>query len=115
MTLNVLLAPYVGEGGTSANYAGMYVYENAEDVGVNCWIAELELGFNSDPASFEVSVTEGSTYYFVVSTFAAPQNIAYDLSITELLCGAPSNINVTSVTFSSADISWDVGQAVSWE
>ena len=115
MTLNVLLAPYVGEGGTSANYAGMYVYENAEDVGVNCWIAELELGFSSDPDTFEVSVTEGSTYYFVVSTFAAPQNIAYDLSITELLCGSPSNINVTNVTSAGADVSWDAGQAVSWE
>jgi hypothetical protein len=115
MSLNVNLAPSIGEGGTSANYAGMYVYENAEDVGVSCWIASLELGFSSDPASFEVSVTEGSTYYFVISTFAAPQNIAYDLSITELLCGAPFNINVTNVTAVGADVSWDAGAAVSWE
>jgi hypothetical protein len=115
MTLNVNLAPSIGEGGTSANYAGMYVYENAEDVGVNCWIAELELGFSSDPASFEVSVTEGSTYYFVISTWAAPQNIAYDLSITELLCGAPANLTLSNVTSTGADVSWDAGEAVSWE
>ena len=115
MSLNVNLAPSIGEGGTSANYAGMYVYENAEDVGVSCWIASLELGFSSDPASFEVSVTEGSTYYFVISTYAAPQNIAYDLSITELLCGAPFNINASNVTAVGADVSWDAGEAVSWE
>jgi len=115
MSLNVNLAPSIGEGGTSANYAGMYVYENAEDVGVSCWIAELELGFSSDPASFELSVTEGSTYYFVISTWAAPQNVAYDLSITELLCGTPTNLAVSNVTAVSADISWDAGEAVSWE
>ena len=115
MTLNVSLNPNVGEGQTTATYAGMYVYENAEDVGVNCWIAELELGFSSDPASFEVSVTEGSTYYFVISTWAAPQNIAYDLSITELLCGAPANLTVSNLTSTGADVSWDAGEAVSWE
>jgi hypothetical protein len=115
MTLNVYLAPSIGEGGTSANYAGMYVYENAEDVGVNCWIAELELGFSSEPASFELSVTEGSTYYFVVSTWAVPQNVAYDLSITELLCGSITNVAITNVTSAGADVSWDAGEAVSWE
>jgi hypothetical protein len=115
MSLNVNLAPSIGEGGTSANYAGMYVYENAEDVGVNCWIAELELGFSSDPASFELSVTEGSTYYFVISTWATPQNIAYDLSITELLCATPTNLTVTNVTSAGVDVTWDAGEAVSWE
>ena len=108
MTLNVSLDP-------SDTYAGMYVYENAEDVGVNCWIASLTLGFSSEPASFELSVTEGSTYYFVISTYAAPQNIAYDLSITELLCGTPTNLAVSNVTAVSADVSWDAGEAVSWE
>ena len=115
MSLNVNLAPSIGETQTSANYAGMYVYENAEDVGVNCWIADLELGFSSEPASFELSVTEGSTYYFVISTWAAPQNVAYDLSITELLCGTPTNLAVSNVTAVSADVSWDAGEAVSWE
>jgi len=115
MSLNVNLAPSIGETQTSANYAGMYVYENAEDVGVNCWIADLELGFSSEPASFELSVTEGSTYYFVISTWAAPQNVAYDLSITELLCGTPTNLTVSNVTAVSADVSWDAGEAASWE
>ena len=98
MTLNVSLNPNVGEGQTSATYAGMYVYENAEDVGVSCWIASLELGFSSELASLELSVTEGSTYYFVIATWPAPQNVAYDLSITELLCGTPTNLTVLNVT-----------------
>jgi hypothetical protein len=115
MTLNVTLAPSIGEGGTSANYAGMYVYENAEDIGINCWIANMQLGFSSDITSIEVNVTEGSTYYFVISTWAAPQNIAYDLSISELLCGTPTSLNVSNVTSAGADVSWDAGEAVSWE
>ena len=115
MSLNVNLAPSIGEDQTSANYAGMYVYENAEDIGINCWIAELELGNSSDPVSFELSVTEGSTYYFVISTFAAPQNVAYDLNITELLCSTPTNLAVSNVTSVSADVSWDAGEAVTWE
>ena len=108
MTLNVSLDP-------SDTYAGMYVYENAEDVGVNCWIASLEFGSSSEVSTFELNVTEGSTYYFVISTFAAPQNTAYDLSITELLCGTPTNLAVSNVTTVSADVSWDAGEAVSWE
>ena len=115
MTLNVSLNPNVGEGQTSATYAGMYVYENAEDVGVSCWIASLELGFSSELASLELSVTEGSTYYFVIATWPAPQNVAYDLSITELLCGTPTNLTVLNVTSVGADVSWDAGEAVSWE
>ena len=115
MTLNVSLNPNVGEGQTSATYAGMYVYENAEDVGVSCWIASLELGFSSELASLELSVTEGSTYYFVIATWPAPQNVAYDLSITELLCGTPTNLTVSNVTSVGADVSWDAGEAVSWE
>ena len=108
MTLNVSLDP-------SDTYAGMYVYENAEDVGVNCWIASLEFGSSSEVSTFELNVTEGSTYYFVISTFAAPQNTAYDLSITELLCGTPTNLAVSNVTTVSADVSWDAGEAASWE
>ena len=41
MTLNVSFNPNRRRS-TSATYAGMYVYENAEDVGVSCWIASLE-------------------------------------------------------------------------
>ena len=115
MTLNVTLAPSVGQGQLNATFAGMYVYENAEDIGINCWIAGMQLGSSSDATSIEVNVTEGSTYYFVISTNTAPQNVAYDLSITELLCSTPTNLIVTNVTSFSADVSWDAGEAVSWE
>ena len=108
MTLNVSLSP-------EDNYAGVYVYANANDIGVNCWIAELQLGFSMETAAFELAVTEGSTYYFVISSWASPQNIAYGLSITELLCGTPTNLAVSNVTSVSADVSWDAGEAVSWE
>ena len=112
MNLDINLTP-------TAYYAGIFVYENAEDVGVNCWIATKNIG-GSMPASFslELSVIEGSTYYFVVSGSTTPPNYPYDLSITELLCSAPTNLTVTDVTFAGADVSWDAGdagEAVSWE
>ncbi|MDB4134007.1 T9SS type A sorting domain-containing protein [Flavobacteriaceae bacterium] len=112
MNLDINLTP-------TANYAAIFVYENAEDVGVNCWIATKNIG-GSNPASFslELSVIEGSTYYFVVSGSTTPPNFPYDLSITELLCSAPTNLTVTDVTTAGADISWDAGdagEAVSWE
>ena len=66
-------------------------------------------------SSFELTVITGQTYYFVISTWPTPQNVAYDLSITELLCGTPTNLTVSNVTSAGADVSWDAAEAASWE
>ena len=107
MTLNVSFTP-------EGTWSGIYVYANAEDVGVNCWIVN-STSSSATASAFELPVVSGSTYYFVISTWPTPQNVAYDLSITELLCGTPVDLAVTNVTSVSADVSWDAGEAVSWE
>ena len=66
-------------------------------------------------SSFELAVVTGQTYYFVISTYPSPQNVAYSLNITELLCATPTNLTAAEITASSVDISWDVSDAASWE
>jgi hypothetical protein len=66
-------------------------------------------------SSFELAVVTGQTYYFVISTYPSPQNVAYSLNISELLCATPTNLTASDVTASNVDISWDVNDAASWE
>ena len=106
-TLNVAFTP-------EATWSGIYVFANPEDIGVNCWIVS-STNSAAIASSFELTVVTGQTYYFVISTFPNPQNVAYNLSITELLCGTPTNLTVSNVTSVGADVSWDAGEAVSWE
>ena len=98
----------------SDTYAGIYMYDSCDSIGVQCYAGAAN-GSSSDILSFEANVSSGSTYYFVISTFASPQSTAYDLIISELLCAAPTGINVTDVTSNTAGVAWDQGDAVSWE
>ena len=98
----------------SDTYAGIYMYDSCDSIGVQCYAGAAN-GSSSDILSFEANVSSGSTYYFVISTWASPQSTAYDLIISELLCAAPTGINVTDVTSNTAGVAWDQGDAVSWE
>lgn len=72
------------------NYTGVFVYSSCPDVGVAC-LAGVVNGFSSADLSIpELSVTNGSTYYIVVSTWASPQTTTYDLSIIKKTCAAPT-------------------------
>ncbi len=106
-TLNVAFTP-------EGTWSGIYVFANIEDIGVNCWIVN-STNSAAIASSFELTVVTGQTYYFVISTYPSPQNVAYSLNITELLCATPTNLTVSDVTASSVDISWDVNDAASWE
>jgi hypothetical protein len=106
-TLNVAFTP-------EGTWSGIYVFANKEDIGVNCWIVN-STNSAAIASSFELTVVTGQTYYFVISTYPSPQNVAYSLNITELLCATPTNLTASDVTASSVDISWDVNDAASWE
>ncbi|WP_053971900.1 GEVED domain-containing protein [Mangrovimonas sp. ST2L15] len=69
----------------SDNYAGLFVYTSCEDIGTNC-IASVSNGWGSGDLSFELEVTEGTSYYFVISTWASPQSTEYGFSIIEYNC-----------------------------
>ena len=105
--ISVLFAP-------SDNYGGIFMYDSCDSIGVECLAGGVN-GFNSDVITFETEVSSGSTYYFVISTWASPQSTTYDLVISELLCASPTDFVVSDVTSSSASVSWAQGDAVSWE
>ena len=80
-SLNVKFTP-------QGSWNGIYVYENAEDIGVNCWLVNY---VNIDPEQtvFDLTVYAGQSYYFVISSYPSPQNIAYSLDISENSCVPP--------------------------
>ncbi len=106
-SISVQLAP-------TDTYAGIFMYDSCDSIGVQCYAGAVN-GFSSDIISFEADVTTGSTYYFVISTWASPQSTTYDLVISELLCASPTDFVVSDVTSSSVSVSWAQGDAVSWE
>src|SRR5690606_13643466 len=70
----------------TGTYAGMFVYESCDDIGVNCAAGGTN-GFSSDEIRVdELIVTAGQTYYILISTWASPQTVAYTLNITENTC-----------------------------
>ena len=98
MTLFVTLTP-------DNTWTGIYVYASAEDIGSACWIVNSTNSAQVE-SSFELPVSSGSTYYFVISSFPSPQNISYSLSIEELLCGAPTELVTTEISDTSGNVSW---------
>lgn len=70
----------------TATYAGIFIYENCADIGTSC----VESATNSSSTDVleipQLVVTNGQTYYIVISTWASPQSTGYDLSITENTC-----------------------------
>jgi hypothetical protein len=50
-----------------------------------------------------VSVTNGTTYYVVISTWASPQSTTYTLDITEIACTAPTFDTATIVESCNPD------------
>ncbi|WP_299122378.1 choice-of-anchor J domain-containing protein [uncultured Winogradskyella sp.] len=100
--------------GLSATYSGIHVLDSCPtDVGANC------VGFAGNSAStdrsIDVSVVNGTTYFIVISTWAAPNSVAYTLDITEILCADPSDLTVSAITTTSADLGWtENAGASSW-
>lgn len=106
--INVTLSP-------DLNWAGIYVFNAAADIGVNCWIAFMGLGSDNNPESLELAVEEGSSYYILVSTYPSPQSTTYVLEVEELNCAAPTSLSLNNVTATTAEISWEAGDNTSWE
>ena len=81
-SIKVLVTP----SGTVDTYIGFFVYNTCADIGVSCSNGKVN-GSGSAPFGIpELSVTAGQTYYFVISTWAAPQTAAYTLAINENTC-----------------------------
>ncbi len=81
----------------SDNYAGVFVYTDCANIGVQCETGATN-GFSQDDLLIDnFAVTGGQTYYIMISTWAAPQSVAYTLTITENTCVDPeATFNVVS-------------------
>ncbi|WP_431135465.1 T9SS type A sorting domain-containing protein [Psychroserpens mesophilus] len=74
--------------GIGSTYTGVFAYNDCADIGVMCATEGDFYDFNDGIADleFDLTVTNGETYYFVISTWATPQTTAYTLNITENSC-----------------------------
>ncbi|WP_162985024.1 choice-of-anchor L domain-containing protein, partial [Mesonia aquimarina] len=74
----------------SNTYAGVFIYTDCSQIGTEC-VAGLGNGSSTDDFSIEdYDVVAGTTYYIVISTWAAPQSVDYTLIIRENTCINPS-------------------------
>ncbi|WP_417855133.1 T9SS type A sorting domain-containing protein [Xanthomarina gelatinilytica] len=78
-SINVSMTP-------TASWSGIFVYTDCADIGVNCVAGSANSG--TSERNFDLTVANGTTYYFVISTFASPQSTGYTLNITENTCTA---------------------------
>ncbi len=73
-------------------YAGVFVYADCADIGTTCLAGDVNANATDDLSIGDFVVTNGTTYYIVISTWTAPQSTAYTLDITENTC---TNATVT--------------------
>ena len=66
-------------------YSGFFIYDSCANIGVECSGGVANSGFAPREIS-EFPVQSGQTYYFVISTWASPQTVSYQLDITENTC-----------------------------
>jgi gliding motility-associated-like protein len=79
----------------AANYAGIFVYTDCANIGNACETGATNGFSTADLIIDNFTVSAGTTYYIVISTWAAPQSVAYTLNITENTCIDPdANISV---------------------
>ena len=100
-------------------WSGIFVYENCQDIGVECVAGVANSGSNERLID-DFIVTAGQTYYIVISSWPSPQSIDYTLLITENTC-VPGEFTVTATGacdtmefFVEVDIT-DMGSLASYE
>ncbi|MFN3752599.1 choice-of-anchor J domain-containing protein [Flavobacterium sp.] len=105
--INVTMTP-------TATFSGIFAYASCANIGVNCLAGVANAG--TTVRTFDLPVTAGSTYYFVISTWAAPQTTGYTLTIQAVNCPPPTTLAVNNLTQTSANLTWaNPGGATSWE
>lgn len=105
--INVTMTP-------TATFSGIFVYNDCANVGVSCIAGAADGG--TTPRTFDLPVTAGTTYYFVISTWAAPQTTGYTLTLQVVNCLPPTDLTAANAGQSSADLSWsNPGGATEWE
>jgi len=78
-SINVVLSA-IGD-----TYVGVFAYNDCADIGVACTQGAVN-GNAQDDLEFDLAVTNGETYYILVSSWPAPQSTTYTLTIAENSC-----------------------------
>ena len=71
----------------AGTWSGLFVYESCADIGTACTNGVANSG--TGPREIVLPVTAGNTIYIVISTWPAPQSVAYNLTLTENTCTDP--------------------------
>ena len=108
-TINVAMSA-IGD-----TYSGVFVYTDCANIGTEC-VAGFGNGNSTDDYNFDMPVTNGTNYYIVISTWAAPQTTTYTLDITEVLCAAPTGLTISDQTPTLTTFTWTAGASeILWE
>jgi gliding motility-associated-like protein len=103
-------------GNLSDTYAGMFVYTSCADIGVNCYAGAYNENSTDDLDIEQLSLTAGTTYYILISTWPSPDNVEYTINIQVENCAKPLNLTATGATTSSINLAWqEAATATSWE
>lgn len=80
-------------GGT---WSGIFVYTSCSNIGTGC-VAGVANSGSTPRVITAMPVTAGTTYYFVISTWAAPQTVSYQLQISQHVMGVSNGVKASNV------------------
>jgi len=92
-TENLLIS---GELTTTASYPGLFILDGCPDSGANCVLSATNGGTS---VSFTDEFLPAGTYFVIISSWAAPQSIDFDFSLTT----SPANSETDFLTFTHAN------------
>ncbi|MGV3460320.1 MAG: choice-of-anchor L domain-containing protein [Flavobacterium sp.] len=98
--------------GNGAN-SGMFVYTSCANIGTQC--AAGGVGNATTPVNVPLfPVTQGQTYYVVISTSGSTLTTPYTLTIQQVNCQAPANVSIAP-SDGSAQLTWTAAGATAWQ
>jgi len=99
----------------ATTWSGMFITDDTTSSG-NC-LGSVGSSGTADRGIYGVSLTAGTTYYILVSTYASPQCItSYDINMYTISCPAPTALTATSITTTTANLAWtESGSATLWQ
>ncbi|WNM19502.1 choice-of-anchor J domain-containing protein [Flavobacterium capsici] len=105
-TISVTMTP-------TGNNSGIFAYSSCANIGTTCLNGAA--GTTATVRTFNLPVTAGQTYYFVISSLNTTQTVGYTLVIQTVNCAPPTNLAVSGITQTGANLNWAAGGSTSWE
>lgn len=100
---------------SAASNKGVFVYDSCDNIGVVCYDGAFADAAGAD-VNFTLYVTEGETYYLVLTTKFDGQPMDYELNLSAVTCPTPGGIALNNATPTTADFSWvGIDEATAYE